>query len=75
MRILAGIEDPTTGELFIDGQRMNGIPANRRPTNMVFQSYAIFPHLSVRENVGYGLTYQNLPKAERTSAPTRRSPW
>jgi ABC-type Fe3+/spermidine/putrescine transport system ATPase subunit len=44
---------------------MNGIPANRRPTNMVFQSYAIFPHLSVRENVGYGLAYQNISKAEK----------
>lgn len=65
LRILAGIEDPTTGELHIDGQRMNGIPANRRPTNMVFQSYAIFPHLSVRENVGYGLAYLNIPKAEK----------
>ncbi len=65
LRILAGIEDPTTGDLLIDGQRMNGIPANRRPTNMVFQSYAIFPHLSVRENVGYGLAYQNIPKAEK----------
>jgi spermidine/putrescine ABC transporter ATP-binding subunit len=65
LRILAGIEDPTTGELLIDGQRMNGIPANRRPTNMVFQSYAIFPHLSVRENVGYGLAYQNIPRPEK----------
>ncbi len=65
LRILAGIEDPTTGDVFIDAQRMNGIPANRRPTNMVFQSYAIFPHLSVRENVGYGLAYLNIPRAEK----------
>ncbi|PZQ99885.1 MAG: Fe3+/spermidine/putrescine ABC transporter ATP-binding protein [Cereibacter sphaeroides] len=64
LRILAGIEEPSTGELLIDGQSMKGIPPNRRPTNMVFQSYAIFPHLSVRENVGYGLVYQNISKAD-----------
>lgn len=65
LRILAGIEEPTTGAVLIDGQDMAGIPPNRRPTNMVFQSYAIFPHLSVRENVGYGLAYRDLPKAEK----------
>ncbi len=64
LRILAGIEDPTQGQLLIDGQPMKGIPPNKRPTNMVFQSYAIFPHLSVAENVGYGLPYLNVSKAE-----------
>ncbi|MCY1128635.1 ABC transporter ATP-binding protein [Frigidibacter sp. RF13] len=64
LRILAGIEQPTRGQLTIDGKPMAGVPANRRPTNMVFQSYAIFPHLTVRENIGYGLVYQNLTKAE-----------
>ncbi len=64
LRILAGIEQPSAGELFIDGQPMKGIPPNRRPTNMVFQSYAIFPHLSVRENVGYGLAYLKISRAE-----------
>ncbi|WP_284166107.1 ABC transporter ATP-binding protein [Frigidibacter sp. SD6-1] len=64
LRILAGIEQPTHGQLMIDGKPMAGVPANRRPTNMVFQSYAIFPHLTVRENIGYGLVYQNLTKAE-----------
>ncbi len=67
LRILAGIEQPSTGTLMIDGQPMMGIPANRRPTNMVFQSYAIFPHLSVRENVGYGLAYLNISTAEQRS--------
>ena len=55
LRMLAGFEQPTEGEIFIDGEAMAGVPANHRPTNMVFQSYAIFPHLNVRENVGYGL--------------------
>ncbi len=64
LRILAGIEQPSKGDLTIDGKLMTGVPANRRPTNMVFQSYAIFPHLSVRENIGYGLVYQKLTKAE-----------
>ncbi len=55
LRMIAGFEAPTSGAIAIDGKDMAGIPANRRPTNMVFQSYAIFPHLNVEENVGYGL--------------------
>ncbi|MEQ9487695.1 MAG: ABC transporter ATP-binding protein [Alphaproteobacteria bacterium] len=64
LRILAGIDHPSSGEIFLDGDPMVRVPANRRPTNMVFQSYAIFPHLNVRENIGYGLVYHNLDKAE-----------
>lgn len=64
LRMLAGFEHPTGGEIFIDGKPVAGIPANRRPTNMVFQSYAIFPHLNVEENVGYGLRNQKLTKDE-----------
>jgi spermidine/putrescine transport system ATP-binding protein len=55
LRLIAGFDEPTSGTIAIDGQPMAGIPANRRPTNMVFQSYAIFPHLNVEQNVGYGL--------------------
>ena len=55
LRILAGLDQPTGGAVAIEGQPMAGVPANRRPTNMVFQSYAIFPHLDVRDNVAYGL--------------------
>lgn len=62
LRMIAGFDDPTTGEIFIDGDAMSGVPANRRPTNMVFQSYAIFPHLTVAENVGYGLKTRKIPK-------------
>ena len=67
LRILAGIEPPTSGRIEIDGQDMARVPANRRPTNMVFQSYAIFPHLSVAENVGYGLRYRGVSRAEAAS--------
>ena len=64
LRILAGFESPTEGEVFIDGQAMSAVPANRRPVNMVFQNYAIFPHLNVRQNIAYGLRREKLPKAE-----------
>ena len=64
LRILAGFESPTEGEVFLDGQAMSAVPANRRPVNMVFQNYAIFPHLNVRQNIAYGLRRQKLPKAE-----------
>ena len=55
LRCIAGFEEPTRGIIRIDGRDMTGVPANHRPTNMVFQSYAIFPHLNVEGNVGYGL--------------------
>ncbi|SDE42901.1 ABC transporter ATP-binding protein [Ruegeria marina] len=64
LRMIAGFDEPTTGTIAIDGKPMAGIAANHRPTNMVFQSYAIFPHLSVADNVGYGLKKRRLPKAE-----------
>jgi spermidine/putrescine ABC transporter ATP-binding subunit len=60
LRLLGGFETPTDGEILIDGQPMSGVPANRRPTNMVFQNYAIFPHLSVRENIAFGLDRRTL---------------
>ncbi len=55
LRMLAGFEDPDEGDLLIDGQSMLGVPPNRRPVNLVFQSYALFPHLTVFENVAFGL--------------------
>ena len=62
LRVIAGFEDVSAGGVVIGGANMNGVPANRRPTNMVFQSYAIFPHLSVGENVAFGL--RKVPKSE-----------
>ncbi|MEO1952729.1 ABC transporter ATP-binding protein, partial [Thioclava sp.] len=54
LRTIAGFEEISEGAVLIDGKTMVGVPPNKRPTNMVFQSYAIFPHLSVAENVGFG---------------------
>ncbi len=64
LRMLAGFEIPTKGEMYIDGQPISGIPPHERPVNMVFQSYAIFPHLSVAQNIAFGLRKDKLPKAE-----------
>ncbi|MCL6707628.1 ABC transporter ATP-binding protein [Pseudomonas sp. R2.Fl] len=64
LRSIAGFETPSDGDIRIDGQSMIGVPPNRRPTNMVFQSYAIFPHLDVEENVSYGLKRLKLDAQE-----------
>lgn len=64
LRMIAGFEQPTTGEVVIDGVSMSGQPAYRRPTNTVFQSYALFPHMNLEENVGFGLKRKKVPKAE-----------
>lgn len=64
LRMIAGFEEPSEGVIMIEGQAMPGVSANKRPTNMVFQSYAIFPHLNVAENVAFGLRKQKLPKSE-----------
>ncbi len=64
LRMLAGFEAPDAGRILIDGQDMTGVPPYRRPVNMMFQSYALFPHMDVAANVGYGLRRDGLPKAE-----------
>jgi len=64
LRMLAGFEFPTMGEIFIDGQPMSSVAPNHRPVNMVFQNYAIFPHLNVRKNIGYSLSQDKLSKTE-----------
>ncbi|GHF53544.1 ABC transporter ATP-binding protein [Seohaeicola zhoushanensis] len=68
LRMIAGFEHPTEGQIVIDGKPMADIPPNQRPTNMVFQSYAIFPHLNVAENVGYGLKRLRLSRADHRAA-------
>ncbi len=68
LRTIAGFEDITSGVVLIDGKDMAGVAANHRPTNMVFQSYAIFPHLTVAENVGFGLRRDPRSKAEKAAA-------
>jgi spermidine/putrescine ABC transporter ATP-binding subunit len=64
LRILAGFERPSAGRVLIDGEDMARVPPNRRPVNLVFQSYAVFPHMSVAENVAYGLRVTGAPRAE-----------
>ena len=65
LRLIAGFEIPNSGDVLIDSKSMDGIAPNLRPTNMVFQNYAIFPHLNVEENVAYGLRKKNLPKEKK----------
>ena len=65
LRMIAGFHDPSGGEITIDGVPMSGVPANKRPTNMVFQSYAIFPHLNVADNVAFGLYNLKLSRTEK----------
>ena len=64
LRMLAGFETPSDGEIVIDGQVMEGVDPDKRPVNMVFQSYAVFPHMSVERNVGYGLRVTGVPPDE-----------
>ena len=64
LRMIAGLEIPGAGQIFIDGEDMTDWPAWRRPTNMMFQSYALFPHLSVAGNVAFGLEEEGRPKDE-----------
>jgi len=68
LRTIAGFEDISAGAVLVDGRDMAGVPANRRPTNMVFQSYAIFPHLTVAQNVGFGLRRDPRPAADKARA-------
>lgn len=64
LRMLAGFETPSDGKLLIDGKDMANVPPDQRPTNMMFQSYALFPHMSVEKNVAYGLLREGRTKSE-----------
>ena len=64
LRMIAGFEFPTTGEIILDGAKINSLPPHKRDMSMVFQSYAIFPHLTVFENIAYGLNVHHVSKAE-----------
>jgi putrescine transport system ATP-binding protein len=63
LRMLAGFEEPTEGELYLDGQPLKGVPPHKRPVNMMFQSYALFPHMSVADNIAFGLKQDGMEKA------------
>ena len=71
LRMIGGLETPSAGRIFIDGSDITRLPAHRRPTNMVFQSYAIFPHLSVGENIAFGLVRRGLSAAQRRAEVER----
>jgi len=64
LRMLAGFEEPTSGTIEIDGQDMTHVPPYNRPINMMFQSYALFPHMNVEQNIAYGLKRDHMPKGE-----------
>ncbi|TCM65740.1 ABC transporter ATP-binding protein [Rhizobium sp. BK068] len=64
LRIVAGFVEPTSGAVLLDGSDMTNVPARNRPINMMFQSYALFPHMSVEQNVRYGLEMAKLPESE-----------
>ena len=65
LRMLAGFEIPTSGKIIIDGKDMTGVPPYERPVNMMFQSYALFPHMTVEKNIAYGLKHDRISDAER----------
>jgi len=64
LNLLAGLEDPSEGLIYIDGKIVNDVPAGRRDIAMVFQSYALYPHMSVRQNIGFGLKVRGMDKVE-----------
>src|SRR5450631_1819925 len=64
LRMLGGFETPSSGRIFIDGEDMTGVPPYERPVNMMFQSYALFPHMTVEQNVAFGLKQDGVPKVE-----------
>ena len=70
LRMLAGFETPTAGRIIIDGQDMTSVPPYNRPVNMMFQSYALFPHMTVAQNIAYGLKNEPLNRAERRERVT-----
>ena len=64
LRMIAGFEIPTSGEILLDGQDISKLPPNKRPINTVFQRYALFPHLNIFDNIAFGLKLKKLPKTE-----------
>jgi multiple sugar transport system ATP-binding protein len=71
LRMLAGLENSTSGDIFIDGERVNDVPTQHRDLAMVFQSYALYPHMTIADNIGYPLRVRKLDKAERATRVQR----
>ena len=72
LRMLAGLETPSSGRIFIDGVDIPEVPPYKRPINMMFQSYALFPHMSVEDNIAFGLKQEGMAKAERKERDAQR---
>ena len=76
LRLIAGFEQPTSGRILLDGVDVSDVPPHRRNVNTVFQSYALFPFLDVRDNVAFGLRHQGVSKAElQAPGGPRLSTW
>ncbi len=71
LRLIAGFEQPTQGEILLFGKHLEGLPPYKRPVNTVFQHYALFPHMTVAENISFGLEMLELPKAEISATVTK----
>ncbi|HJU93823.1 MAG TPA: ABC transporter ATP-binding protein [Pyrinomonadaceae bacterium] len=71
LRMLAGLENATAGDIFIDGERVNDVPTQHRDVAMVFQSYALYPHMTIAENIGYPLRVRKIEKNERAARVNR----
>ena len=71
LRMIGGFETISAGDIRIRGRRINDLPPERRPTSMIFQSYALFPHMTVRRNIGYGLEVKRMPRIERDAKVDR----
>lgn len=62
LRMIAGFSEPTEGDIYFEGKRINNVPANKRQVNTVFQDYALFPHMDVYDNIAFGLRVKNFRK-------------
>ena len=77
LRLLAGFETPDEGRIFLDGEDITALPPHQRPVNMMFQNYALFPHLSVRDNIAFGLKRAGMEAADIAARGSccSTSPW
>src|ERR1041384_8334160 len=71
LRMLAGLETVTSGDIYVEGERINDVQTQHRDLAMVFQSYALYPHMTIAENIGYPLRVRKLDKAERAARVKR----
>src|SRR3954447_2493496 len=75
LRLIAGFERPTSGDVRLDGASLAAVPPDRRAVNTVFQNYALFPHLNVLDNVAFGMRYQKVKRSERVRRAKEALSW